>query len=114
VFPVSRKKNKRGKRDKPPNAPGPPQPIALPPSAPESKTDLYGLLVGVLSGFFLAVVFVPDNAFILYVAWACPAVVLFLSVYKFSRWSRLVNGAVIVIGLAILAVLAFYQTQDRL
>ena len=108
---MSRKKNNRGKRNK---LPDPPRPIAPPPSAPESKTDLYGLFVGVLSGFFLAVVFVPDNAFILYVAWACPAVVLFLSVYKFSRWSRLVNGAVIVIGLAILAVLAFYQTQDRL
>jgi hypothetical protein len=60
-------------------------------SAPESRTDLYGLIVGVLLGFFLAVVFVPDNG-----------------------WSRLVNGAVIVIGLAIIAVLGFYQTRDRL
>jgi hypothetical protein len=110
---MSRKKNKRGRRNKPPNAPGP-QPIALPPSAPESKTDLYGLIVGVLSGFFFAVVFVPDNAFTLYSAWACIAVVLIFSVFKFSRRSRLVNGVVIVIGLAIIAVLAFYQTERRL
>jgi hypothetical protein len=114
MLPVSRKKSNRGRRNKQPNPPDPPQPITLPPPTPESKTDLYGLIVGVLSGFFFAVVFVPDNAFTLYSAWACSAVVLVLSIFKFSQKSRLVNGAFIVIGLTIIAVSAFYQTQDRL
>jgi len=72
------------------------------------------LLVGVLLGFFLAVVFVPDSALTLYFAWACGAVVLIWSIYKFSPWSRFVNGVLTVIGLAIIAVTAFYETEDRL
>ena len=101
------KRNNRGKHYKPPNAPVAPMLITPPPSAPESKTDLYGLIAGVLFGFFLAVVFVPDSAFTLYVAWVCVAVVLIWSIYKFSRWSRLVNAVLVAIGLAVIGLVAF-------
>lgn len=107
---MSRRKNK-GQNKKPPN---PPTAVLTAPSAPEPKTDLYGLIVGVLLGFFLAVVFAPDSPLSLYFAWVCGAIAIAWSIYKFSPWSRKVRISLVVAGLAVLGIIARYQTEDRL